>query len=102
MNGTNSCTNGARDNAEEKREEETLINLINVINEAELTPIQLSEIIPKFLFSIGASLCEDGALQTAEDVLLNYAKNPTLGSALMAQALWMRDNWKVEKGLANE
>jgi len=90
MSGTNSCTTGAKDN-----KEETIVKkLIQLINEAKLTPLQLGNVIPEFLFSVGISIegCDDSL--TSEDVLIKYAKTPTLGNALMAQALWMRDTWK--------
>jgi len=95
MTGTNSCTNGASDNGKEIRiEDEVLVKLLAVINEAGLSPAQVGDIIPEFLFSIGTHLEGCGSLQSSEDVLKRYATKPTLGSALMAQALWMRDNWK--------
>jgi len=39
-------------------------------------------------------------LLSSEEVLLRYAKKPTLGNVLMAQALYMKETW-IEKGIKN-
>ena len=63
-------------------------------------------VIVSSMYSIGSSI-EGYIPNSSEDVLLRYATNATLGSALMAQAMWMRDTWleKTEqrkKGLKND
>ena len=44
------------------------------------------------MYSIGNSIEQCGDI-SATDVLMRYAKQPTLGVALMAQALFMKETW---------
>ena len=71
-------------------------NLCAIISEAELFEHQIAEVLPQFLFSIGASLSNCKGL-SSEEVLKQYGTNPTFANALMAQALWMKETWTVEE-----
>lgn len=75
------------------RELQIVTKLCNVINESNLSTDECLNVITQFLFAIGAALdgCKPG-IDSAE-VLKHYYKKPTLGNALMTQALWMRDTW---------
>jgi len=77
-------------------EEEIVEKLLETISEAELNTTELVSVLTTFLFSIGVSLDGCGSL-TSEQVLLKYAKKPTLGSALMAQSILMKETWKERK-----
>jgi len=78
----------------ESSKNEIVKKLCGVIQESKLTTGQTHEILTRFLFSIGASL-ENCDISSSEQVLKRYASNPTLGNALMAQALLMRDAWST-------
>lgn len=49
-------------------------------------------VIINSMYSIGSSI-EGYVPNSSEEILLRYATEATLGSALMAQAIWMRENW---------
>jgi hypothetical protein len=67
--------------------------LLSVLDNAKLNKIELTQVLVKFLYSVGYSLGSyDGDL-SSEEVLMLYAQKPTLSSALMAQALHMQDTW---------
>ena len=91
MSKKKDLTNGVESNTEE----EILRQLLDTINEARVNATVIRRVLPRFLYSIGASL-ENCNVQTSEEVLLRYAEKPTLGSALMAQATFMRDTWKED------
>ena len=71
---------------------ETVEELTAILNREKLTQRDLVSVIATFLFSIGSSL-EDCGDVSAENVLTMYASRPTLGSALMAQAMHMNETW---------
>jgi hypothetical protein len=75
-----------------KTNKETVGKLLETISKAGLKEDDLISVLSLFLLSIGASLegCEEVA---SEEVVLAYAKNPTLGNALMAQAIFMEETW---------
>lgn len=73
--------------------EKTLVDLATVINYASLNHAELIDVVTNFLFSVGASVEGCGVLESSEEVLLRYSNNPTLGNALMAQALYMKETW---------
>jgi len=75
-------------------EKNVVKELCDVITKSNLTSQQIADLLPEFLFSVGASL-EDCSLQTSEEVLKRYAEKPTFGNALMAQALWMKETWVI-------
>ena len=75
--------------------DKTVEQLCETITTASLSSNEILNVIPKFLFSIGASL-ENCNLQKSEEVLQRYAENPTFGNALMAQALWMKETWATK------
>ncbi|MHA2065167.1 MAG: hypothetical protein ACXABY_12395 [Candidatus Thorarchaeota archaeon] len=82
------------------KEERAVAELCDVMSEAGLNSSQLIKVVAQFLFSIGASL-EKCELSSSKEVLLRYASNLTLGNALMAQALQMKETGK-EKADGNE
>lgn len=61
---------------------------------------EILEFLCTLTYSIGSSFENVGTL-SSEEVLLLYSKNPTIGNALMTQALWMRDLWQ-ERNNENE
>jgi hypothetical protein len=78
-------------------QEKVIEELLGVINNHQIKNENLASILIGFLFSVGASLA--GVTNpTAEEVLKAYGAKPTLGNALMAQALYMKETWKVEEG----
>ncbi len=68
--------------------------LIEKFNKQNLSTKETLEVLPKFIFLIGAAL-ENSYLQDSEEVLKRYAEEPTIGNALMAQALWMEETWVI-------
>lgn len=72
-------------------------NISKEINNNHLNALELVQVISTLLFSVGASL-ENYSDISAEKVLTNFAKNPTLGNALMAQALHMKETWVQNEG----
>lgn len=83
-----------------QRIDEALKTLCDVVSEASLNRLELLDLLSQFIYSVGVSMEPESNLQSSEAVLKSYAEKPTLGTALMAQALWMRDVWKgqVEEG----
>lgn len=73
--------------------EEIVRELCEVINKAQVPQEKVIDIIAGFLYSVGQSL-EEEEMNTSEKVLMKYAEKPTLGVAMMAQALWIKENWK--------
>jgi len=69
-----------------------LKQLCSTISKASLSNKELVYVLSQLIFSIGASL-ENYNASTSEKVLLRYAKTPTLGNALMAQGLHMKETW---------
>jgi len=84
------------------REEEILSKICSLLS--ELNPQEIRKLVPKLLFSIGASLCKEVGLQSSEEVLKQYASQPTFANAMMAQALWMKETWDIPEteGTQNE
>jgi hypothetical protein len=78
----------------EESRNEIVSSLCEIISKSQVQNNQedLVEVISHFLFSIGSSL-ERVELGSAEDVILRYAKDPTLGNVLMAQAYHMKETW---------
>jgi len=76
------------------KEEKATRQLCKTLNQQNLTNREIANVLPQFLFSIGASL-EDCSLQSSEEVLKRYAEEPTFGNALMAQSLWMKETWAL-------
>ena len=99
MIGMHSYTNGARGNMQEISEEELtriVEKIIDFLNLEKLKPNQLVHVLSTLLFSVGGSLEGCGDI-SAEKVLTNFATKPTLGSALMAQAMHMKETWTERK-----
>ena len=80
----------------------TLEELCDVLTGAKLNKTETLDVVIQFLYSIGASMEPEYNLQSSEAVLRSYAENPSIGNALMAQALWMRDTWKGQVREENE
>ena len=76
----------------EEEKQEIVTRLCNTLTEEKLDDLDLVLVMSHLLFSIGASLEECSEL-TSEKVLTMYASKPTLGSALMAQAMHMKETW---------
>lgn len=82
-------------NEKEKKEEENILavkRLINIFNHSDLTKEDIPIVLSNFIYSIGASFF-DNPPDNSEDILMLYAKKPTIGSALMAQGIHMRELW---------
>ena len=74
--------------------EQTVKQILDIISKAEVKLDELVPVLSLLLLSIGATL--DGCdTVVSEEVLLNYANKPTLGNALMAQAMFLDETWKV-------
>ena len=80
-----------------KENDKTISELCEIISNAELTPLDIVEVISGLLFSIGASLENCNSL-SGEEISLRYLSDPTLGNALMAQSMHMITAWNTEKG----
>lgn len=88
---------------EQKQRLEIVKKIINNIQETGVQNNQkdLIEVISDLLYSIGSSL-ENVDLQSSVDILMRYAQEPTLGNALMAQAIHMKETWsEIGKDLTN-
>ena len=81
-------------NEKPTKQDRVVEQLCKILSQNNLTTKQISELLPRFLFSVGASL-ENCNLHTNEEVLMRYAEKPTFGNALMAQALWMKETWAI-------
>jgi hypothetical protein len=73
--------------------EEIVRQLCEIITKSNLASNNIVSVLADFQFSIGSSL-ENCKPSTSEEVLLRYAQNPTLGNALMASAIQMKETWK--------
>lgn len=83
----------------QKKEDKTLEivgDLVHRLDQEKLNPAQLINVLSTLLYSVGVSLEDCGDIP-AEKVLTNFARNPTLGSALMAQALHMKETWTKDE-----
>ena len=77
-------------------------SICKTLTEEQLNNLDLVSVLSHLLFSIGVSLEKCGDI-TSEEVLRRYANNPTLGNALMAQAMHMKETWfKPERNNKNE
>jgi hypothetical protein len=84
---------------QENNKEKTLKiteNIVEVINNEKLTPNELISILATLLFSVGESL-EGCRGLSSEKILTRFATQPTLGNALMAQGLHMKETWVKNK-----
>lgn len=68
---------------------------IGQINEENLTTLEIAELIQQFLYTIGSSKSEK-TFSNSEEVMENYYTEPTFWNGLMAQALIMKDKWKIK------
>lgn len=77
---------------------ESVKKLVNTYNCCNLNKIESIDVISRFLYSVGCAILNKKNL-TAEEILKEYATNPTFGSALVAQALHMNEIWSknIEK-----
>jgi hypothetical protein len=82
-----------------EQESQILDSLCNIINNANLNHTELISVLTSLLFSIGVSVEGCDVPSSSEEVLLKYSTRPTLGNALMAQAIYMKETWvKPEQG----
>jgi len=82
--------------------DKTLKIICDAVSEAGLNRKEILKLMSQFVYSIGVSMEPESNLQSSEAVLKSYIEKPTLGTALMAQALWMRDTWNLEEEETNE
>lgn len=80
----------------ETKVQTTVRKLINIINRSKLTPQELIKILAELLYSVGASIEERKNL-TSTQVMSEYLEKNSLGTTLMAQALFMKEHWKLDK-----
>ena len=78
---------------EKKTNDEIVKQLIKILSENEVKrQNDFTYILSNLLFSVGSCL-EQCNVKGSEEILMRYATNPTLGNALMAQALKMKETW---------
>ena len=75
------------------KEKDVLEDIVDIINNAQLSPAETTELLINLMFSIGSSLSDVSEELTSEKILTLYASEPTVGHALMAQALHMKETW---------
>jgi hypothetical protein len=75
-----------------KNPEELVKETLELINKKLQTENEIIEYISLLLYSIGGSI-EKRNPSTSEEVMANFYNKPSLGKALMAQALIFRDKW---------
>jgi len=80
----------------DKKNQKLVANIIDILNKEKLDASNLICVLSTLLFSVGASL-EDCVDLSSEKVLTMFATKPTLGNALMAQALHMKETWIKEE-----
>jgi hypothetical protein len=89
-------------NTRDEKKLEIVEHIINKLNKERLNANEIVEVLSTLLFSVGASLEDCGDI-SSEKVLTKFATKPTLGNALMAQALHMKETWtKEEREESNE
>jgi len=76
---------------------EIVKKLIDQLDKEKLNANDIVLVTSTFLFSVGFSLENIEKDITAEEVLTNFALTPTLGNALMAQALHMKETWVIDE-----
>lgn len=81
-----------------QEERETIVsNLLSILSEAKIKEEgTITQILSEFIYSIGSSLESNPKISSLEEIEIRYGEQPTLGNALMAQAIWMRDTWVSE------
>lgn len=83
---------------EKKREEKNNLaikRLVNIFNHSNISSEDVHLVLSGFLYSIGSAMIDEMP-QSSEEILIKYAKEPTLGSALMAQAIHMKETWSKQ------
>lgn len=73
----------------------------NILADQSLTQQDLLYILTTILYSAGSSI-EGYTPSSSSEVLIRYGEKPTLGNALMAQAIWMRDTWSAQSTQTKE
>jgi hypothetical protein len=81
---------------QDQRNEEVISSLLETLNSHKVTHGNIHIIMSGFLYSVGYSLL-DNPPKNNDEVLLRYAESPTLGSALMAQAVFMKETWSQKE-----
>ena len=100
MNSKVTSMKSTAEKTQTRSTEEITESLCKTVREAKLDTRETIKVISHFIYSIGNTLEKCSGL-SSKDVLLRYAENPTLGNALMAQALWMKETWTTENGKEN-
>ena len=72
---------------------EIIEELIDVINKHKIKRKEILDIIIGFMYHMGEYLTGKN-YSRAEDLLKDFAEKPTIGLALMNQAVYMKENWK--------
>lgn len=80
----------------QKETDEIVLQLCEVLNKTSPDINDFPDIISRFLYSIGAWIENIGDINS-EEVLKRYATSPSLGNALMAQAIHMKECWNQEE-----
>lgn len=80
-----------------KEEQQDVVqDILTILSNAKLTEEKTLVILIELLYSIGYSLEDCPNIKSIEEIEIRYGENPTLGNALMSQAIWMRDTWVKE------
>jgi len=85
----------------EKVLKKVIEKVANVLVEQPLTQQDLLYILTEVLYSAGSSM-EGYSPSSSDEILIRYGEKPTLGNALMAQAIWMRDTWNVQSTITKD
>lgn len=85
----------------EQRHEEIIQSLCKIINDSEIKQQEIIDIVSGFLYHLGYSL-EGNNYNSSEELLKEFASNPTTGNALMMQGLWIKEHWKRKEIKPNE
>lgn len=59
-----------------------------------ITEVDIVDILSSVLYSIGHSISNCTKDLTSYEVMQMYTDNPSLGTALMAQAMYMKETWE--------
>jgi hypothetical protein len=83
-------------NIENEKIHKILSKFIDIYNEAELNSKETNELISSLMYSIGTSLVGK-TFNSSTEAIEEYIDNPTYGSVLIAQAIYMNDLWNKEE-----
>ena len=69
---------------------------VKLINNKLQSEEELKEYVSNLIYSLGSSF-EGKTYDNSEELMADYYSNPSLGKALMAQALIFQDKWMKEE-----